>query len=146
LLTTQTLDPERLRLGFVLYGAMNRKDWRTASISDIAFDSLELREQLIPLLSASGIDGESMSPEYPDNAVALFEAVEGRQFTFGKEYLIWFSDSECYFSRVIESDDDRDVLILQKINSDRERFPDRKVHRREIARVAFCVGVLIRKK
>jgi hypothetical protein len=34
---------------------MNRKDWRTATISDIAFDSLELREQLIPLLSASGI-------------------------------------------------------------------------------------------
>jgi predicted nucleotidyltransferase component of viral defense system len=55
LLTTQTLDPEKLRIGFVLYGAMNRKDWRTASISDIAFDSLELREQLIPLLSASGI-------------------------------------------------------------------------------------------
>jgi len=55
LLTTQTLDPEKLRLGFVLYGAMNRKDWRTATISDIAFDSLELREQLIPLLSASGI-------------------------------------------------------------------------------------------
>jgi phage repressor protein C with HTH and peptisase S24 domain len=92
------------------------------------------------------IDGESMSPEYPDNAVALFEAVDGQQFTFGKEYLIWFSDSECYFSRVIESDDDRDVVILQKINSDRERFPDRTVHRREVARVALCVGVLIRKK
>jgi phage repressor protein C with HTH and peptisase S24 domain len=92
------------------------------------------------------IDGESMSPEYPDNAVALFEAVEGQQFTFGKEYLIWFSDSECYFSRVIESDDDRDEIILQKINSDRERFPDRRVHRRDVARVALCVGVLILKK
>jgi hypothetical protein len=41
---------------------------------------------------------------------------------------------------------DRDVLMLQKINPDRERFPDRTVHRREIARVALCVGVLIRKK
>ncbi len=92
------------------------------------------------------VDGESMSPEYPNNAVALFEAVEGQQFAFGKEHLIWFTDTECYFSRVIDSDDDRDVLILQKVNPDRERFPDRKVHRREVARVALCVGVLIRKK
>jgi hypothetical protein len=92
------------------------------------------------------VDGESMSPEYPDNAVVMFEAVEGQQFTFGKDYLIWFTNDECYFSRVIESDDDRDILVLQKINPDRERFPDRTVHRREIARVALCVGVLIRKK
>jgi hypothetical protein len=92
------------------------------------------------------VDGESMSPEYPDDAVAMFESVEGQQFTFGKDYLIWFTDGECYFSRVTESDDDRDVLILQKINPDRERFPDQIVHRREVARVALCVGVLIRKK
>jgi hypothetical protein len=92
------------------------------------------------------VDGESMSPEYPDNAVVLFESVEGQQFTFGRDYIIWFTNDECYFSRVIESDDDRDVLVLQKINPDRRRFPDRTVHRREIARVALCVGVLIRKK
>jgi phage repressor protein C with HTH and peptisase S24 domain len=92
------------------------------------------------------VDGESMSPEYPDDAVVLFEKVEGQQFTFGKDYLIWFNNDECYFSRVAESDDDRDTLVLQKINPDRERFPDRIVHRREIARVALCVGVLIRKK
>jgi hypothetical protein len=55
LLTQQPLDPEKLRLGFVLYGAMNRKDWRTATLDDIAFDSRELREQLIPLLSAAAI-------------------------------------------------------------------------------------------
>jgi len=92
------------------------------------------------------VDGESMSPEYPDNAVVLFEGVEGQQFTFGKDYLIWFTNDECYFSRVAESDHDRDVLVLQKINPDRRRFPDRSVHRREVARVALCVGVLIRKK
>lgn len=92
------------------------------------------------------VDGESMSPEYPDNAVVLFETVEGQQFTFGKDYLIWFTNDECYFSRVTESDDDRDVLVLEKLNPDRGRFPDRSVHRREIARVARCVGVLIRKK
>ena len=55
LLTQQSLDQENLRLGFVLYGAMNRKDWRSVTIADIAFNSRELREQLIPLLSASAI-------------------------------------------------------------------------------------------
>lgn len=91
------------------------------------------------------VNGKSMSPDYPNGATALFEVVEGQQFVFGKEYLIWFDDGECYFSRVVESEEDRDVLLLQKINADRERFPDRKVHRREVARVARCVGVLIRK-
>lgn len=92
------------------------------------------------------VDGESMSPEYPNDAIALFEAVEGQQFIFGKEYLVWFSNQECYFSRVTESEDGRDALVLRKLNPDRERFPDRRVHRREIARVALCAGVLIRKK
>jgi hypothetical protein len=91
------------------------------------------------------IDGESMSPDYPDNAIALLERVEGQQFTFGKDYLVWFANDECYFSRVNESHDDRDLLLLQKLNSDRERFPDRLIHRREITRVALCVGVLIHK-
>lgn len=92
------------------------------------------------------VDGESMMPEYPHESVALFEQVEGHQFTFGKDYLIWFTDGECYFSRVYESEEDRDVLVLRKLNVDRERFPDRRVHRREIERVARSIGVLIGKK
>jgi len=55
LLALQTLDHEKLRQGFILYGAMNRTDWRTVTIADIAFDSRELREQLTPLLSATAI-------------------------------------------------------------------------------------------
>lgn len=88
------------------------------------------------------VDGESMMPTYPNAATALFENVEGQEFVYGKDYIIWFANDECYFSRVFESDDDRDVLVLSKLNPDRARFPDRIVHRREIARVAHCVGVL----
>ena len=58
-----------------------------------------------------------------------------------KTYMTCFEEQYMF-----ESEDDRDVLVLQKINPDRERFPDRTVHRREIERVALCVGVLIRKK
>ena len=30
----EDLDPQRLRIGFVVYGAMNSKDWRTVSAVD----------------------------------------------------------------------------------------------------------------
>ena len=44
------LDRRKLRFAFVAYGAMNRKDWRTVSVSDIDFDASELRSQLLPTL------------------------------------------------------------------------------------------------
>ncbi|MFW6157736.1 MAG: nucleotidyl transferase AbiEii/AbiGii toxin family protein [Planctomycetota bacterium] len=36
LLAAERLDPRRLRLGFVLYGAMNRRDWRTVHPEDVS--------------------------------------------------------------------------------------------------------------
>lgn len=44
------LDAAMLRLGFVVYGAMNRKDWRTVSLDDIAVDRKELDNELLPVL------------------------------------------------------------------------------------------------
>lgn len=44
------LDRETLRICFVVYGAMNRKDWRTVSTDDIGFESEELKKLLLPLL------------------------------------------------------------------------------------------------
>ncbi len=44
------LDPELLRLGFVVYGAMNRKDWRTVSPGEVDFEARELERHLLPLL------------------------------------------------------------------------------------------------
>jgi hypothetical protein len=44
------LHSELLRLGFVVYGAMNRRDWRTVSTRDVDFEIRELEQQLLPLL------------------------------------------------------------------------------------------------
>ena len=44
------LDWQRLRTAFVVYGAMNRRDWRTVSVDDVAFDESELSSQLLPAL------------------------------------------------------------------------------------------------
>ncbi len=50
LLTRGDLNRGRLRSAFLVYGAMNRKDWRTVSVDDIAFDANELENHLTPLL------------------------------------------------------------------------------------------------
>lgn len=47
----QKIDMTRLRLAFVIYGGMNRHDWRTLKIEDISFDSTELENKLIPVLN-----------------------------------------------------------------------------------------------
>jgi predicted nucleotidyltransferase component of viral defense system len=50
LLTQTDLDRSKLRLGFVLYGGMNRKDWRTVAIQDVAYEPHELENQLVPVV------------------------------------------------------------------------------------------------
>lgn len=58
------LDPQRLRIGFVVFGAMNRKDWRTVSACDVDFDPMELARQLMPTLRVNTMQTQSKSDEY----------------------------------------------------------------------------------
>ena len=51
------LDLERLRAAFVVYGAMARRDWRTVSVEDVAFDPSELSSQLMPSLRVGALQG-----------------------------------------------------------------------------------------
>jgi hypothetical protein len=44
------IERDRLRIAFVTYGAMNRKDWRTVSIEDVNFNVAELLRLLMPTL------------------------------------------------------------------------------------------------
>ncbi len=50
LLNAPGLDPARLRVGFVVYGGVNRKDWRTVSAADVQADPDEVRASLMPML------------------------------------------------------------------------------------------------
>lgn len=50
------LDRKRLRLAFVVYGAMSRKDWRTVTPGDVDFDIADLDQKLIPTLRSSAIE------------------------------------------------------------------------------------------
>ena len=89
------------------------------------------------------VDGESMQPDYPNHSLALFESVDGMQFSYEKDYLIWFDNNECYFSMVMPTETDFDQLLLRKRNLNKNLYPDRYVHRSEVTRIARCVGVVI---
>lgn len=50
LLERSVLDNQKLRLGFVVYGGMNRRDWRTVSLSDLETVPADVDRALVPLL------------------------------------------------------------------------------------------------
>jgi predicted nucleotidyltransferase component of viral defense system len=52
LLVATPFDAARLRLGFVVYGGINRRDWRTVALDDVQADPREVDRQLVPLLRA----------------------------------------------------------------------------------------------
>lgn len=55
LLTRCDLDREKLRLAFVLYGAMNRRDWRTVTVDEVGYDQREIENQLVPVVRATSL-------------------------------------------------------------------------------------------
>lgn len=79
LLTGEMLDAEKLRLAFVVYGAMNRRDWRTVSVGDVGFESQELREMLLPVLRteflASVGDFDAWAKRLADECRSALEVV-----------------------------------------------------------------------
>jgi len=64
ILQKENLDHDRLRIAFVVYGAMNRKDWRTVSIEAVNFESAELARQLIPTLRVTGSAQQESIDQY----------------------------------------------------------------------------------
>lgn len=52
LLSLPGLDEKKLRLAFVVYGGMSRKDLRDIEVGDIAADAQEIDRRLVPMLRA----------------------------------------------------------------------------------------------
>jgi hypothetical protein len=58
LLARGHLDVARLRLAFVVYGGMNRKDWRIVAIDDVGCQADEIDTQLRPVLREQSMPGD----------------------------------------------------------------------------------------
>lgn len=50
LLRRDSLDPSRLRLGFVIYGGLNPLDWRTVTVENVTTTAADVDTQLVPML------------------------------------------------------------------------------------------------
>jgi predicted nucleotidyltransferase component of viral defense system len=50
LLRRVSLDTEKLRLAFVVYGGMNRVDWRAVSVESVTTTAQDVKRQFLPML------------------------------------------------------------------------------------------------
>jgi predicted nucleotidyltransferase component of viral defense system len=64
LLNRDDLQQKRLRLAFVVYGAMNRKDWRTVSLQAVDFTADDLSHRLLPLLRVKSAGADESPASY----------------------------------------------------------------------------------
>ena len=55
ILSMEDLDLKRLRIAFVVHGAMNRKDWRTLSPDDVEVDVADLAGNPTPLVPVGAV-------------------------------------------------------------------------------------------
>jgi hypothetical protein len=89
ILMNEDIDARRLRIAFVVYGAMNRKDWRTVSAEDVDFEAVEFARQLMPALR---IKADEARPEPAEFAARLVKEVRE-----GLSVVLPFGDSEKAF-------------------------------------------------
>ena len=64
------LEPARLRLGFVVYGGINRRDWREVSMDDVQADPGDVHRQLAPMLRGDVAPVGSDLVEWTERLVA----------------------------------------------------------------------------
>jgi hypothetical protein len=114
LLKRGDLDRERLRLGFVVYGAINRKDWRTVSVADVVFDSRELESSLIPFLRRQTPAGADQSSNWAGRLVE-----ECRQ---ALEIVLPLSEDEMKFLDLLLEQGEIDPFLLTSDSALAERI------------------------
>ncbi len=107
------LDVERLRIAFVVYGAMDRGDWRTVSVEDVAFDPRDISSQLVPSLRVGALQGLEAA-NYGNDLVA-----ECRR---GLSALFPFRDAERAFLDLLLDGGKIDATILTSNTALQERI------------------------
>jgi hypothetical protein len=103
------LEQKRLRLAFVVYGAMNRKDWRTASLQDVDSSADELKRQLLPLLRIRSAEGDESPESYGKQLV--------KECCDRLSVVLPFTDSEMEFLNLLL---DKGEIVPSLLTSDKD--------------------------
>lgn len=104
ILSMDDLEQDRLRIAFVTYGGMNRKDWRAVSIEDVDLDAAELTRLLIPTLHVRETRGRVSPAEYGVRLV--------RECREGLSAVLPFTDSERAFLDLLLDRGEIDPTLL----------------------------------
>jgi len=107
ILQMEDIDQAKLRTAFIVYGAMNRKDWRTISVQDINFDTAELSGQMIPTLRSNILTEQETTGEYGARLIKECRQFLSAVFPFTKaerEFLDLLLDRGVIDSSLLTSD------------------------------------------
>lgn len=101
----QEIDMSKLRLAFIVYGGMNRHDWRTIKIEDIGFDSQELQNKLVPVLNQKDLQNTTLAAQLVGECQQALS------------WLLPFSDKEReFFDRLLNDGEIEPSLITTDVN------------------------------
>ena len=78
LLKVDGLDHRRMRLGFVVYGAANRRDWRGVRVEDIQADATEVDRHLRPMLRVGTVPTRNDLAPWVEKLVADAQSLVSR--------------------------------------------------------------------
>lgn len=70
LLHSGTFDAGKLRLAFVVYGAMNRVDWRTVGLEAVTTSAADVTERLLPMLRSDLVPAKADVGAWTSSLVA----------------------------------------------------------------------------
>ncbi len=116
ILNMDDLECDRLRIAFVVYGGMNRKDWRTVSVEDVDFDAERLARQLIPTIHVRVIQEQGSPAEYGAKLVE-----ECRK---ALSVVLPFTDAELEFLDLLLDKGEIDSTILTADTALQERIQE----------------------
>ena len=114
ILCAENLQHDWLRIAFVVYGAMNRKDWRTVSIEDVSYDRSELARQLSPMLRSH--------PPQEQASLATYGAQLVEECKYALSAILPFTDTERAFLDLLLDEGKIDATILTSDISLQERI------------------------
>jgi len=114
ILYVYNLKQDWLRIAFIVYGGMNRKDWRTISIKDVDFNAMELAKLLIPTLHVRETKEQVSMEEFGERLV--------RECREGLSVVLPFTDSERAFLDLLMDRGEIDPTLLTADSSLQQRI------------------------
>ena len=113
-LHAEGLQRNRLRVAFVVFGGMNRKDWRTVSVEDVSCDGAEFARQLAPTLRSPRQREQAALEELATQLVEECKTALGA--------VLPLTDAECAFLDLLLDEGQIDATILTSETSLQERI------------------------